>query len=202
MSPLLAFLLTSLVVEITPGPNMATLAALALERGRAAGLAAVAGVALGLLCVGTLAAAGLAAAISEIPALYQALRWGGVFYLFYLAYDAWRDAGEGAGVARQPDDVRSLFLRGLVINLLNPKAAMFYVAILPAFIDPNRGAILPQNLTLVLLYVAVATLVHAAIVMLASSLRPLLMGAGEKIVRRGLALVMAAIALWFAWQTR
>lgn len=202
MSPLLAFLLTSLVVEITPGPNMATLAALALERGRAAGLAAVAGVALGLLCVGTLAAAGLAAAISEIPALYQALRWGAVFYLFYLAYDAWRDAGEGAGVARQPDDVRSLFLRGLVINLLNPKAAMFYVAILPAFIDPNRGAILPQNLTLVLLYVAVATLVHAAIVMLASSLRPLLMGAGEKIVRRGLALVMAAIALWFAWQTR
>jgi threonine/homoserine/homoserine lactone efflux protein len=65
--------------KFTPGPNMATLAALTLERGRAAGFAAIAGVSFGLLIVGVLAALGLAAAISEIPALYQALRWGGVF---------------------------------------------------------------------------------------------------------------------------
>ncbi len=201
---MLAFLLTSLIVELTPGPNMGTLAALALERGRKAGLAAVAGVSLGLSIVGVLAALGLAAAISEIPALYQALRWGGIVYLLYLAYDAWRDAGQGADVAREPEDVRSLFLRGLTINMLNPKAAIFYVAILPTFIDLQRGgSLLAQNLRLVAIYVLVATAVHAGIVLLAASVRPLLAaGTGERVLRRILAVLMGVIALWFAWETR
>ena len=64
---MLGFLLTSLVLELTPGPNMGTLASLTLERGRGAGLAAVAGIALGLAIVGSLAAFGLTAAITESP---------------------------------------------------------------------------------------------------------------------------------------
>ncbi len=200
---MLAFVVMSFIVEVTPGPNMGTLAALTLERGRNAGLAAVAGVALGLAIVGVLAAMGLAAAISEVPALYQTLRWGGVLYLLYLAYDAWRDAGASADVARQPESAPSLFLRGLVINLLNPKAAVFYIAILPTFIDLAQGSLLAQNLKLVAIYVAVATIVHCTIVLLAAWLRPFLVsGAVEKIARRLLAVVMALIALWFAWHTR
>jgi threonine/homoserine/homoserine lactone efflux protein len=200
----LAFVLTSLIVEITPGPNMGTLAALTLERGRKAGLAAVAGVSLGLLIVGALAALGLAAVLSESAALYQVLRWGGILYLLYLAYDAWRDAGAGADVAREPEDVRSLFLRGLTINILNPKAAIFYVAILPTFLDVQRGgSLIAQNLKLVAIYVLVATAVHSGIVLLAAGVRPMLVaGSEERIVRRALAITMAAIALWFAWETR
>ena len=200
---MLGFLLTSLVLELTPGPNMGTLASLTLERGRSAGLAAVAGIALGLAIVGSLAAFGLTAAIAESPAIYQALRWAGILYLLYLAYDAWRDAGAGADIASGPKDSGSLFLRGLTVNLLNPKAAVFYIAVLPTFIDATRGAVLAQNLMLVAIYVAVATAVHTGVVLLAARLRPLLVaGAGERIVRRALAVVMAMIAVWFAWETR
>jgi threonine/homoserine/homoserine lactone efflux protein len=200
---MIGFLLTSLVLELTPGPNMGTLASLTLERGRRAGLAAVAGIALGLAIIGTLAAFGLAALIVESPTLYQALRWAGILYLLYLAYDAWRDAGQGADIASRPEGAGSLFLRGLSVNLLNPKAAVFYIAVLPTFIDAARGAVLVQNLTLVAIYVAVATAVHTGVVLLAARLRPLLVaGAGERLVRRALAVVMAIIAIWFAWETR
>ena len=200
---MIGFLLTSLVLELTPGPNMGTLASLTLERGRGAGLAAVAGVALGLAVVGSLAAFGLTAVVTESPALYQTLRWAGILYLLYLAYDAWRDAGQGAGIALEPEGAGSLFLRGFTVNLLNPKAAIFYMAVLPSFIDTARGAVLGQNLTLVAIYVAVATAVHTGVVLLAARLRPyLLAGAGERLVRRALAVVMAAIAVWFAWETR
>ncbi len=200
---MIGFLLTSLVLELTPGPNMGTLASLTLERGRAAGLAVVAGVALGLAVIGALAAFGLAALIAESPALYQALRWAGILYLLYLAYDAWRDAGQGADIAFTSQGAGSLFLRGLTLNLLNPKAAIFYIAVLPTFIDAARGAVLAQNLVLVAIYVAVATAIHAGVVLLAARLRPLLMeGAGERLMRRALAGVMAMIAVWFAWETR
>jgi threonine/homoserine/homoserine lactone efflux protein len=199
---MVGFLLTSLILELTPGPNMGTLASLALERGRRAGLAAVGGVATGLAVVGMLAALGLAAAISESPAIYQALRWAGVLYLLYLALDAWRNAGR-VGIMASPADGGSLFVRGLMLNLLNPKAALFYIAVLPNFIDPAHGFLLAQNLTLVAIYVAVATAVHAGVVMLAAWLRPVLLaGMGEIIVRRSLAAVMALIAVWFAWHTR
>ena len=199
---MVGFLLTSLILELTPGPNMGTLASLALERGRVAGLAAVGGVATGLAVVGVLAALGLAAAISESPTIYQVLRWAGVCYLLYLAFEAWRKAGRG-GIMASPADGGSLFVHGLMLNLLNPKAALFYIAVLPTFIDPAHGFLLAQNLTLVAIYVAVATVVHAAVVLLAAWLRPaLLAGVGEIIARRSLAVLMAAIAIWFAWHTR
>lgn len=166
-------------------------------------MAAVAGIALGLAIVGSLAALGLTAAITESPALYQALRWAGILYLLYLAYDAWRDAGAGADIASELKGDGSLFLRGLTVNLLNPKAAVFYIAVLPTFIDAARGAVLAQNLMLVTIYVAVATAVHTGVVLLAARLRPLLVaGAGERLVRRALAVAMAMIAIWFAWETR
>jgi threonine/homoserine/homoserine lactone efflux protein len=198
----LGFLLTALVVELTPGPNMGTLASLTLQRGRRAGLAAVAGVALGLAIVGAAAAFGLAALIAEQPLLYQALRWAGVAYLLYLAWDAWRDAGDVARVDDEPEGERALFLKGLIVNLLNPKAAMFYVAILPTFVDPARGSLVAQNLTLAAIYVGVATAVHAAVVLLAAQLRGrLVAGGAERPVRRALAIVMGLIALWFAYDT-
>jgi threonine/homoserine/homoserine lactone efflux protein len=200
---MLAFLLTALVVEITPGPNMGTLALLTLERGRRAGFAAVAGVALGLAVVGVVAALGLAALVAETPAVYQTLRWAGFAYLLYLALSAWRDAGRRADIVKAPENASSPFVRGLVINVLNPKAAIFYIAILPTFIDIKRGSVVAQNLTLVAAYVAVATLVHSAVVVLAARLRPLLVsGAGERLLRRTLAGVMVLIACWLAWETR
>ena len=97
---LLEFVLTVLVLELTPGPNMAYLATLALDRGRRAGLLATAGVAAGLSVHAIVAALGLGVLISQSPLLYHLLRWVGVAYLLYLAWETWQtSAGQRAELA-------------------------------------------------------------------------------------------------------
>ncbi len=202
LDTLAGFAATSALIEVTPGPNMAYLAVVAATEGRRAGYAAVLGVALGLLIVGVAAALGLAAAIAASPVLFQGLRWGGVFYMLWLAWDGWRDADEKVGHAPLGSSLSRYFQRGLITNLLNPKAAVFYVAVLPSFVDP-AGAALPQTLTLSFVFVAVATVIHLAIVTAAGAARRLLDDARlSRLVRRALALVLAAVAFWFAWKTR
>src|SRR4051812_17830968 len=146
---------------------MAYFAALSLARGWRTGIAAVAGVALGLAVYGIAAALGVAAMIENSPVLYQVLRWGGVIYLLWLGWDAWSSADDIT-----PDEApghqherRSAFGRGLITNLLNPKAAIFYVAVLPDFLDGGAGPIAAQSLTLSAIYVAIATLIHTGIVL-------------------------------------
>ncbi|WP_342028756.1 LysE family translocator [Hyphomicrobium facile] len=171
--------------------------------GRRAGFAAVAGVASGLLLIGLLAALGVAALISESRMLYEFIRWAGAFYMFWLAYDIWRgeDPTAAEGDAGQAKADR-YFFRGFVTNVLNPKAAVFYIAVLPQFIDPNRD-LLPQTMALTLAYVAVATIVHGGIVALASRARPLLQNADRmQMVRRVLAIGLLLVALWLLWSTR
>lgn len=203
LETLLAFAATCLVIELTPGPNMAYLAVLSASKGRRAGFAATIGVALGLLAVGVAAALGLTALIAGSRMLYETLRWGGAAYLLWLAWEAWRGEQETSpGKAEiESQDARYL-ARGLITNLLNPKAGLFYVAILPTFLDTSRS--LPgQAITLSLVYVAVATAVHGTIVLLADAARPWLEDERRSmLVRRTLALVLAAIAVWLLATTR
>ena len=201
---LLAFALTCVIIEITPGPNMAYLAALSLSRGWRIGFAAVAGVALGLSVYGIAAALGIAAIVESSTLLYQALRWGGVIYLLWLAWDAWSSAdGVTPDEAPGNDHERaSAFRRGLITNLLNPKAAVFYVAVLPEFLDTGAGGIATQTLMLSAIYVAIATLIHAGIVVSASRLRTIVMKPAQvRLIRRALALALVVIAIWLAWST-
>ena len=198
---LLAFAGTSILIELTPGPNMIYLAIVAASHGRRLGFATVLGVALGLGIVGLAAALGLAAVIAASPPLYQALRIGGVIYLLWLAWDGWRDAGQGATAPQHPPGWGASFRRGLITNLLNPKAGVFYVAVLPTFVDPARS-IMPQTVMLSLVYVAVATAIHAGIVILAGAAQHLLQDpVRSRIIRRALSLALAGAAIWFGWKT-
>jgi threonine/homoserine/homoserine lactone efflux protein len=200
---LLAFILTCLVIELTPGPNMAYLAVLSASTGRRAGFAATLGVALGLLIVGLAAALGLAAVIAGSRLAYEVLRWAGVLYLFWLAWEGWRgeEGGSPGKTTLAPEDSK-YFLRGLATNLLNPKAGIFFVAILPTFVDESRPLI-AQTITLSATYVAVATVVHSAIVLLADAARPWLEDRERSaIIRRLLSLLLVAIAIWLLVATR
>lgn len=199
LTNLIPFALASLLIELTPGPNMTYLAIVSAAEGRRAGFATVAGVALGLGIIGLVAAFGLAEAIQASPLLYEGLRWAGVLFLLYLAWDGWRAGAEvvltGAATHKKH------FRRGLITNLLNPKAAVFYVAVLPTFIDAGRP-VLSQAVSLTLIYVLVATLVHAAIVLLAGMLEPFLNDPRrEQLARRVLSVLLALVALWFGWST-
>lgn len=202
METILAFVLTSLVIELTPGPNMAWLALLSVERGRIAGLAAVAGVALGLLLLGLAAGFGLGTLIAESRWLYEALRWGGVAFLLYLAWDSFRESRKPLERGDTNERLPVFFRRGLVTNLLNPKAALFYVTVLPNFIDASRP-VGWQSLTLTGIYVVVATAVHAAIALAGGQLQPLFAtDRARRVLGTVAAVVLVAIAVWVAVATR
>jgi threonine/homoserine/homoserine lactone efflux protein len=204
VNPLLAFALTALIIEITPGPNMTYLAALSLSSGMRTGFAAVAGIAIGLATYGIVAALGLAAVIDGSLLLYGILRWGGVAYLLWLAWEAWSSEREtSADTVDDPDDEPWIaFRRGLITNLLNPKAAVFYVAVLPEFIRPGAGSVMSQTLALSAIYVTIATAIHAGIVALAGSLQSMVAASNSRrMVRRLLALALVGIAIWFALTT-
>ncbi len=192
---LFSFFVAAVLIEITPGPNMAYLALVSASEGRMKGLATVAGIALGLALLGIASAYGVAELIRGSSLLYEALRWGGAAFLFYLAYDGWRDGGTeteptGRGAA-------TYFLRGLATNILNPKAALFFITVVPGFIDSRLSGVAPFVL-LGAIYVGVATAIHALIVALAGTLHPYLADpARERRLRRALSLLLAGVAVWF-----
>src|SRR6185369_6227799 len=125
---LFTFLLAVLVLELTPGPNMAYLATLALSRGRAAGLIATAGIAFGLAVHAAVAGLGAGVLIQQYPLLYDVLRWIGVCYLLYLAWDGWRSEKE---ISPERADLvimaGPLLLRGFLSNVFNPKSVLFFL---------------------------------------------------------------------------
>jgi threonine/homoserine/homoserine lactone efflux protein len=191
-----AFATTCLLIELTPGPNMTWLVLATLREGRLRGFMAVAGIALGLSIVGIISAAGLAEIIQNSESAYNLLRWAGIIFLLYLAFEGWRgsDNPVSAPGARY-------FLRGLMVNLLNPKAFIFYISVLPTFVS-EKGPLLTETLSLTAIYVLIATSIHAALVALAGSLTPFFtVPERQIIVRRALALALAAVAIWFAWTT-
>lgn len=196
---LAAFALASFLIELTPGPNMTYLAIVSIAQGRRAGLATVAGVALGLAIIGLAGALGATAAITASDLAWQALRWGGIAFLLYLAWEGWR--GEKAEETTHETGGARHFMRGLMTNLLNPKAAAFYVTVLPGFVT-GSGTVLSQTLLLTAVYVAVATAIHLAIVMLAGSLTPILTDPRrEQVTRRVLSVLLALVAIWFGFST-
>jgi len=181
---------------------MSYLAILSVTNGRKAGYAATAGVALGLSIVGIATALGVATLISNSNIIYQALRISGVFDHLWLAYDTWKTK-----IVLSQEEVHSLiyqakfFKRGLISNLLNPKAVIFYIAILPKFIDPSSSAMF-QAVYLSIIYVFIATFIHGFIVTLAGTMRILL--ENEKrltIIRYAMTFALVLIAIWFAMTT-
>jgi threonine/homoserine/homoserine lactone efflux protein len=199
-----AFAITALIIEITPGPNMGYLAVLSLSRGWHVGAAAVAGVAIGHAIYGIAAALGVAALIDAAPLLYEALRWAGVVYMLWLAWETWSSETETSpdiDVSQVHGQARVAFQRGLITNLLNPKAAIFFVTVVPNFVRPD-GSVVLQTLMLSAIFVAIATAVHTAIVAMASRLQNFATDqARRRPVRRILAILLTAIAVWIAYST-
>ena len=194
---LLGFALAVLLIELTPGPNMAWLAGLAATEGRRAGLAAVVGGALGLLANGVLAALGLVALLQAAPQLLWALRLAGAGMMLWLAISAWRDADAPAGQGRPAAGTHQSFLAGALINLLNPKAYMFFVVVAPQFMA-GRMLDLPAALLLAGISTGIATAIHLAIVATGAQAQALLQDARRmRLVRRLFALVMLGVAVGF-----
>jgi threonine/homoserine/homoserine lactone efflux protein len=195
-----SFVLASILIELTPGPNMTWLTVLGASRGRATALAAVAGICLGLAIAAAVAGLGLTALLMEFPSLFQALRWAGTLYLFYLAWDAWHDDASELGNTTATRGVA--FRQGLISNILNPKAYLFYAAMLPQFISGSM-ALVWEGAMLSAIYVAVATAIHAGIALLSGSMATFLETSPHATtIRKSLAILIAVAAVWFFYSTQ
>lgn len=201
-SVLTPFLVAVLLIELTPGPNMGYLAALSASQGRAAGFKAVFGVTAGLAFYMLLAVLGVAEVIAAAPVVYGALRWAGVLYLLYLSWEAWRGASETSPGHAQDVD-HAPFWRGLIANVLNPKALVFYVTLLPGFVASDHAPFWVQALILGSLHLAISFLIHSGIVLGAAHAGAIIARSRDAVtVRRTLAFGIALIAIWLAWETR
>ena len=190
------FLIASLFIELTPGPNMAYLAAVGLRQGRRAGYFAVVGIGLGHVVVGVITSIGLSQLIIQVPSLYTALRWSGVVYLCYLAWEAWQNADDQGGDVAQSG--RDYMVKGFVTNILNPKLYIFYISVLPTFVD-LKSNIATQIATLTMIYVFTATAVHFSIVAAAGVLQPFFVeGKIRTYSAKLFALALLMIAAWVA----
>lgn len=164
--------LTALGMVLTPGPNMIYLVSRSVSQGPLAGLISLAGTCAGFLVYMSMANLGLAVVFVAVPWLYAGLKTAGVLYLAYLAWQALRPGGRGVfEVFTLPRDSASKLVRmGLITNLLNPKTAVMYLALIPQFIDADRGGTTAQGFILGAIQIIVSMLVNALIVLGAGSI--------------------------------
>ena len=182
----LGMALVALGMVLTPGPNMIYLVSRSIGQGWRAGMVSLAGTLVGFLVYMTMANVGLAAVFLVVPWLYTVVKLAGAAYLIYLAWKTLRPGGLSLFEARDlPRDSRArLFRMGLVTNLLNPKAAIMYLALIPQFVQPAAGNVLLQGFILGGVQITVSMIVNAAIVLAAG----------------GIAVFLGRRPAWVRWQ--
>ncbi|MDB6044169.1 MAG: Lysine exporter protein [Gammaproteobacteria bacterium] len=203
---LIAFAFVALGLVVTPGPNMMYLVSRSICQGRKAGLISLGGVGLGFLVYMVAAALGITALLFAVPFAYDVLRLAGAVYLLHLAWQALKPGGRSAFQVRDlpADSNRRLLAMGFLTNLLNPKAAMLYLSLLPQFIDPARGSVLTQSLVLGSMQIVISLTVNALIATGAGSIATFL---GSRptwmVVQRWLmGTVLAGLGLRMAFESR
>ena len=205
-STLCAFALLCLGMVLTPGPNMMYLVSRSICQGRRAGLVSLGGVGLGFLVYMLAAAFGITALLFAVPLAYDGLRLAGAAYLLYLAWGALKPGGRSPFQVRDlpVDSNRRLFAMGFLTNLLNPKAAMLYLSLLPQFIDPARGNVLTQSLALGCLQIIISLSLNALIASAAGTIATFLGSrpAWMVVQRYVMGTALAGLGLRMAFESR
>jgi threonine/homoserine/homoserine lactone efflux protein len=162
----LVFAALSLGLALTPGPNMLYLVSRSLAQGTGAGMVSLLGCQSGSLAIMLAAAAGITAALLAIPYAWDVLRLGGAAYLAFLAWQCLRPGGQPLFSPRPmpKEPTARLFAVGFATAALNPKVALFYMAVLPPFLDPVRGSVFAQAALLGAVQIAVCTGFDAVLV--------------------------------------
>ena len=202
LETLLVFAALSLGLAITPGPNMLYLVSRSLAQGTRAGMVSLAGCQAGSLAIMLCAAAGITAALFAVPYAWDALRLGGAAYLAWLAWQCVKPGAEPLFAPRSlpPEPDGKLFAVGFATAALNPKVALFYVAVLPPFLNPDAGNIFLQGAILGAVQIITCTAFDAVLVKGAAgtarflATRPAWLAVQRYVLGAALALIAAKLA--------
>lgn len=166
------FLGASILLTLAPGPDILYVIAQSVMNGRRAGAVTALGLCSGVLVHTTAAAVGVSALFHASAWAFNLLKYAGVLYLLWLAWQALASGEKGVlnGMNTAPAG-RALFRRGLVMNLLNPKVSLFFLAFLPQFAEPERGSVALQMILLGLVFMLQAVVIFCLVALLAGSMR-------------------------------
>jgi threonine/homoserine/homoserine lactone efflux protein len=169
---LLGVAAVALGMVLTPGPNMMYLVSRSITQGRRAGVVSLGGVAIGFLVYLTAANLGLSVIFVHVPEAYVAVKLAGAGYLGWLAVKTLRPGGTSVFAPGElpVDSGRRLFTMGLLTNLLNPKAAIMYLSLIPQFVRPGAGNVMVQGFVLGGVQIAVSLAVNLAIISAAGTI--------------------------------
>jgi threonine/homoserine/homoserine lactone efflux protein len=148
------FALAALALLLIPGPSVLYVVTQSAEQGRVAGLASVAGIHAGTLVHVAAAAAGISALVLASAVAFTTVKLAGAAYLIYVGIRRLLDRSPEADVEPRRAPLRALFFRGALVNVLNPKTALFFLAFLPQFVDTARGGVWFQVVVLGVLFIA------------------------------------------------
>jgi threonine/homoserine/homoserine lactone efflux protein len=164
------FCAAALALIVVPGPAVTYVVTQSIDRGRGAGLVSALGIAGGGLVHVAAATAGLSALIASSASAFTVVKLAGAAYL--VALGLWRLAGRGSDEATEREQAppKRLFVQGAVVNVLNPKTALFFVAFLPQFVDPARGSVALQAAVLGAVFVALAAVSDSTYAVVAAAL--------------------------------
>jgi threonine/homoserine/homoserine lactone efflux protein len=165
------FATAAVILLITPGPAVLYIVARSVEQGRLAGFVSALGVQVGTLVHVAAAAFGASALLVSSALAFSVLKYAGAAYLFYLGVRTLvqKDGKLSRVVLPRERSLPRLFVHGLVVNVLNPKTALFFLAFLPQFVDPARGAVASQVLVLGTIFVVLGACTDGAWALLAGS---------------------------------
>ena len=199
------FLIASLIVVLIPGTGVVFTVSTGLAQGRRASVFAALGCTAGILPHLLATVLGLAAVMHTSAVAFQVLKYAGVAYLLYLAYATWRD--KSALVVEAGASTRtavSLIVRAVLLNILNPKLTIFFLAFLPQFVDPGASSPLAQLLLLSGVFMAMTFAVFVAYGILAHAFRRVVIESPrvQAWVRRGFALTFAGLGVNLALTER
>ncbi|SEL49147.1 Threonine/homoserine/homoserine lactone efflux protein [Aquimarina amphilecti] len=172
INDLLLFGLAALIMVLSPGPNMIYLISRSLSQGKRAGIISLLGVMCGFLFHILMVSFGLTAIFFAVPYAFVVVKFLGVGYLLYLAYNTVKSKNKifDAEQNLKSDKPLKLFNIGLLTNILNPKMAVFYLSFFPQFIKPEYGSILSQSFQLGIIQVIISFLVNFLIVISAAKM--------------------------------
>lgn len=161
-----------LALTLTPGPDMLLIASRSMSQGKASGFVSLAGIQVGTYCHALAAALGLSQLLINMPAAYDAVRFAGAAYLAFLAWKAFTSTASPllADGALASTPLLHIFRQGVVTNLLNPKMALFVLALFPQFVDPSKGSMVAQMLIFATILNVIGLVVNGAVILLASKI--------------------------------
>ena len=169
-STILLFTLAALGLLLIPGPSVLYIVTRSVAQGRRAGLASVGGIELAGLTHAAAAALGLSALLLTSALAFKVVKYVGAAYLIYLGVRTMLTRDDGKQVISAPQKLSRLFSQGYLVNLLNPKTALFFYAFLPQFVDPARGAVVWQILFFGILFVVLASCTDSTYALLSATL--------------------------------